>query len=256
MPVASLPTGIGSPPNAPPRLAAPSALRMSSCAEGIFSKAKQKSLVAGLVAHDFPLRRAEELVAQGEPASQLRRSLLHRPGPAASSEKTFHFCKTRILPQGEKRYTRPLRDDQLEIAGFGEANNDVANKSSARRGVQELTCFSPPTGCRFRELMTGERCAAGEADERNSAEANRETGHDRAGETGDHDKIAIDRFAAARPELRRRIISLRRPPAAPAILTGRRMALLSCTAAGELQKVRRRRRAPRCSICANIRHWQ
>ena len=162
MPVASLPTGIGSPPNAPPRLAAPSALRMSSCAEGIFSKAKQKSLVAGLVAHDFPLRRAEELVAQLEPAAQRRRSLLHRPGPAASSEKTFHFCKTRILPQREERYARPLRDDQLEIAGFGEANNDVADKSPSRRRVQQLTRFGSPTSRRLGELMMGERCAAGE----------------------------------------------------------------------------------------------
>src|SRR5579884_3458774 len=121
-----------------------------------FLKPKQKSLVASLVAHDFPLRRAEELVAQGEPASQLRRSLLHRPGPAASSEKTFHFCKTRILPQREERYARPLRDDQLEIAGFGEANNDVADKSPSRRRVQQLTRFGSPTSRRLGELMMGE----------------------------------------------------------------------------------------------------
>src|SRR5438477_12306215 len=59
-----------------------------------------------------------QFFAQLQPAAQMRRRVGRAAGPADADERTAHIEVRRVLPNLEKRYARPFRKRQLEVARF------------------------------------------------------------------------------------------------------------------------------------------
>src|SRR5439155_22303861 len=74
------------------------------------SKAEQKSLAAADVSQRLLIRRAKELIAQPEPATQLLRRLCHRTEPMLTCEVCMKFGKGRILPKRQQCDARTFRE--------------------------------------------------------------------------------------------------------------------------------------------------
>src|SRR5262249_52388724 len=75
-------------------------------AKQVGSKAEQKRLISVSVSQCFLVRCAKELIAQPEPAAQLRRRLCYRTRPMLPREGCVEFGKARILSQRQQRYSR------------------------------------------------------------------------------------------------------------------------------------------------------
>src|SRR5204863_1684767 len=67
-----------------------------------FSKPKQKSLAAADVSQRLLIGRAEELIAQTQPAAQLRRCLRYTTGPTLACEVRVEIRKIRILSERQQ----------------------------------------------------------------------------------------------------------------------------------------------------------
>src|SRR5438874_12007310 len=73
------------------------------------SKTEQKSLAAAVVSQRLLIRRAKELIAQPEPATQLLRRLCHSTEPMLTCEVCMEFGKGRILPKRQQCDARTFR---------------------------------------------------------------------------------------------------------------------------------------------------
>src|SRR6187551_94080 len=122
-------------------------------------KAEQKSLAAADVSQRLLIWRAEELIAQPEPATQLWRRVCCRPRPTLVCEVCVECRKPRILSEKQQCDSWAFRHRQFKIACVRQANYCLTDQRRLGCPIHELSGFGLPPCSRIGELMVGDGCA-------------------------------------------------------------------------------------------------
>jgi hypothetical protein len=97
--------------------------------------------------------RAKKLIAQAEPAAELRRRLCCRSRPTLACEICVELRKLAVLSQGQQCDPRSFRYNQFKLAARRKPHERLADQRRIGCSIHELTRFRPPTRSRLGELM-------------------------------------------------------------------------------------------------------